>query len=341
VTIQRKRVRRFIGASLAGAIAVVGSFSAGAATPSKPYKLVFIQTNVGNPYNDSITSGLKKAASELGYSFEVAGPAAAGAADQVPIIQDQIAKGVHAILINANDPASVTPALNQAKAAGIKVFSINSDQLSDIRVAAFTSVDYGLVPANQMNSLAKLMGGKGEFAIMSATTTATFQKTVVAAQKALLKSDPKLKNLKLVKVAYGDDDPQKSTTETQALLLKYPKLKAITAPTTVGLAAAAQAVEAAGKGGKIIVTGLGTPNQMRKYVKSGTVKEFQLWDPILLGYVSGYVVNAVLEGKIAGAPGDSVPVPGNGVLKINSSGVVIAQKALTSFNAKNIDKYNF
>ena len=39
--------------------------------------------------------------------------------------------------------------------------------------------------------------------------------------------------------AYGDDEPQKSTDQTQALLSKYPDLKVICAPTTVGIAAAA------------------------------------------------------------------------------------------------------
>lgn len=305
------------------------------------FELAFIMTNLGNPYNDSITAGLEAAADELGFNLTVVAPAAAGAADQIPFIEDQITRGVDAIMINANDPAAVQPALEQAIAAGIRVFAINSDQLADIRTTAFTPVDFGIVPADQLNLLSDLIGGEGEFAILSATTTATFQKTVVDAQLELLKSTPAYAGLELVQVAYGDDDPQKSATETQALITAYPNLQAIIAPTTVGLAAAAQAVESAGLGGQIQVTGLGTPDQMRAYVESGTVEAFQLWDPILHGYVTAYFVNAILANDISGAAGDALEVPGSGMLTIGPDGILFTQETLTSFNAGNIAEYSF
>ena len=51
---------------------------------------------------------------------------------------------------------------------------------------------------------------------------------------------PKYKDIKLVKVAYGDDDDQKSFQETQGLIQAYPNLKGIISPTTVGISAAAR-----------------------------------------------------------------------------------------------------
>lgn len=95
---------------------------------------------------------------------------------------------------------------------------------------------------------------------------------------------PEYSKIKLVKIAYGNDDDQKSFTETQGLLQAYPNLKAIVAPTTVGIAAAARYISTSSSKGKVAVTGLGTPNQMRAFVKNGTVKAFQLWDPGQLGY---------------------------------------------------------
>jgi rhamnose transport system substrate-binding protein len=326
--------------ALAAVLAVSGCSATGS-TSGGDFELTYIQTNLGNPYNDSISAGLEKAADELGFELTVVGPAAAGAADQIPFIEDAITKGADAILINANDAAAVTPSLEQAVAAGIKVFAINSDQLADIRTTAFTPVDFGIVPGDQLDLLSSLIDGSGDFAILSATTTATFQKTVVDAQLALLDSNPAYADLNLVKTAYGDDDPQKSATETQALITAYPDLKAILSPTTVGLAAAAQAVESAGLGGKIQVTGLGTPDQMRAFVESGTVAAFQLWDPILHGYVTGYFVIAILAGEIAGAAGDSLEVPGSGTLTIGPDGVLFTQETLTSFNADNIADYSF
>ena len=51
---------------------------------------------------------------------------------------------------------------------------------------------------------------------------------------------PPYSKMKLVKVAYGNDDDQKSFQETQGLLQAYPDLKGIISPTTVGIAAAAR-----------------------------------------------------------------------------------------------------
>ncbi len=58
---------------------------------------------------------------------------------------------------------------------------------------------------------------------------------------------PKYKNMKLVKIAYGNDNDTKSAQEAQALLQAYPNLKGIIAPTTVGIAAAARVLPQAKK----------------------------------------------------------------------------------------------
>src|SRR3989440_315657 len=128
--------------------------------------------------------------------------------------------------------------------------------------------------------------------------------------------DPKYKEMSLVEVVYGDDQPEKSTTEAQALLTKYPDLRGIISPTTVGVAACAQVVESAGKASQVAVTGLGTPNQMRRFVQNGTVKAFQLWSPKDEGYVAGQLGIAVATGKVkpeAGAKFQAGEKGGRGV----------------------------
>ncbi len=57
--------------------------------------------------------------------------------------------------------------------------------------------------------------------------------------------------MKLVATVYGDDQPEKSTTEMEALLANYPNLKGVIAPTTVGIAAAAQVVQPRGIADKV------------------------------------------------------------------------------------------
>ena len=99
-----------------------------------------------------------------------------------------------------------------------------------------------------------------------------------------------------MKVAYGDDDDQKSFQQMQGLIQAYPNLKGVISPTTVGVAAAARYLSTSPEKGKVKLTGLGFPNQMRKFVKDGTVDEFQLWVPKDVGYLAGQAAAALVAG---------------------------------------------
>jgi rhamnose transport system substrate-binding protein len=146
--------------------------------------------------------------------------------------------------------------------------------------------------------------------------------------------------MKLVKVAYGDDDDQKSFQETQGLLSAYPNLKGIISPTTVGIAAAGRYLSKSPKKGKVALTGLGTPNQMRKFVKDGTVTEFGLWNPADVGYLGGYATAALVSGQITGAEGETFKAGKLGERTIGKDGEIILGP-LTRFNKSNIDKFDF
>jgi rhamnose transport system substrate-binding protein len=110
---------------------------------------------------------------------------------------------------------------------------------------------------------------------------------------------PEYKDMKLVKIAYGNDEDQKSFTETQGLLQAYPTLKGIISPTSVGIAAA-RYISTSPYKGKVFLTGLGTPNQLREFVKDGTIKEFELWNPADVGYLAAYAAAQLASGSIVG-----------------------------------------
>ena len=147
--------------------------------------------------------------------------------------------------------------------------------------------------------------------------------------------------MKLVATVYGDDDPQKSTTEAEALLSTYPNLKGIIAPTTVGVAAAAQVVQSAGKAASVKVTGLGTPNQMRPFIEDGTVQAFQLWSPYNEGLLSAHFAVGLKNGTIKNEVGQSFEVPGLGKATIGENNVINTQPELTTFDKSNIADFNF
>jgi len=149
-----------------------------------------------------------------------------------------------------------------------------------------------------------MAGGKGEIAILSATSQASNQNLWIDYMKKDL-ADPKYKDLKLVKIAYGDDIRDKSVSEAQGLLASFPNLKVIIAPTTVGIAAAGKVLTDKKLQGKVFLTGLGLPSEMATYIENGVCPYMFLWNPIDVGYLGAYTATALVSGKITGKVGDT------------------------------------
>jgi rhamnose transport system substrate-binding protein len=319
------------------------SAASGTADPSaaipKGLKTVSIPKQLGNPYEEFEHSGIDEALKELGGSNRITGPTDAGASTQIPIINAAVQQKPDAIIIAGNDPDAVAPALKQAAAKGIKIVGMDSDVAADARSVFINQVTTQLVGENQVESISKEIGGKGDIAILSATANATNQNAWIKVMKETLKK-PKYKNIKLVKVAYGDDDDQKSFQETQGLIQAYPNLKGIISPTTVGVAAAARYLSTSPQKGKIKLTGLGFPNQMRKFVKDGTVDEFQLWVPKDVGYLAGQAAAALVAGRITGKEGEKFTAGRLGDYTIGANGEIVLGP-LTTFTKDNIDDFNF
>jgi rhamnose transport system substrate-binding protein len=305
----------------------------------KGLKTVSIPKQLGNPYEEFEHSGIDEALKELGGSNRISGPTDAGASTQIPIINAAVQQKPDAIIIAGNDPDAVAPALKQAAAKGIKIVGMDSDVAPDARSVFINQVTTELVGKNQVESIARQINNKGEIAILSATANATNQNAWIKVMKETLK-DPKYKDIKLVKVAYGDDDDQKSFQETQGLIQAYPNLKGIISPTTVGVAAAARYLSTSPQKGKIKLTGLGFPNQMRKFVKDGTVEEFQLWVPKDVGYLAGQAAAALVAGRITGKEGEKFNAGRLGDYTIGANGEIVLGP-LTTFTAKNIDDFDF
>jgi len=302
-------------------------------------KTVSIPKQLGNPYEEFEHSGVDEALKELGGSNSIKGPTDASASSQISIINAAAQQKPDAIIIAGNDPDAVAPALKQAAQRGIKVVGMDSDVAPDARSVFVNQVTTQLVGENQVESIGKQIGYKGDIAILSATANATNQNAWIKVMKETLKK-PKYKDMKLVKVAYGDDDDQKSFQEMQGLIQAYPNLKGVISPTTVGVAAAARYLSKSPQKGKVKLTGLGFPNQMRKFVKDGTVDEFQLWVPKDVGYLAGQAAAALASGRITGKEGEKFKAGRLGEYTIGANGEIVLGP-LTTFTAKNIDDFDF
>jgi rhamnose transport system substrate-binding protein len=224
-----------------------------------------IVKSAGNPYNAKEIEGFKKVIEEQGGSCITKEPESATAEAQIAMINELVAQQVDAIAIAANDTDALQPALTAAKNAGIAVSSLDSSTNPDSRAVHVNQAGTQIIGQTLVDAVADITGGKGQFAILSATSQATNQNAWIEAMKKVME-DSKYSGLELVDVVYGDDQYQKSVDQTLALLSKYPDLKCICAPTTVGIMAAAKVLQDQGKAGTIKLTGLGLPSEMADYI---------------------------------------------------------------------------
>src|SRR5262245_18340927 len=285
--------------ALLASTAVVGA--SGADGLKKGQTIYYIPKDTLNPYEVIADHGGLLALNEIGDKQVVPSGTQDTAAAQQPAIQAAIQTGAAGIVIAGNDPEAVCPALKQAMAKGIAVIAFDSD--TNCRQLFINQADTETIGRSQIQLLAKLMGYKGEFAILSAASTATNQNAWIKYMKEELKKHV-YKNMKLVKIYYGNDNPAQSLQATESMLQAYPNLKGIESPTSVGISSAAQYLSPSKYTNKVVLTGLGLPSQMKKYVLDGTVKEFALWNPENLGYLAGYAIASISSGLIKGNVGE-------------------------------------
>ena len=301
--------------------------------------MAFLPKQVNNPYFTVSDNGGKAAVAELKGDYKEVGPSEASASSQVSYINTLTQQQTDVIVTSANDPNAICGALNQARKAGAKVVTFDSDTNPTCRDLFINQATAEGIAQVQLKLISAAIGGAGKIAILSATPNATNQNAWIALMKTELKKSEYSK-LQLVTTAYGNDDDQKSFTETQGLLRSYPDLKGIISPTTVGVAAAARYLSGSQYKGKVALTGLGTPNQMRSFVKDGTVKAFALWNPADLGYLGAYAGAALASGQITGAAGEKFRAGKLGEKTIGADGVVLLGPP-TEFSADNIDEFHF
>ena len=330
---------------LAAACSSSSSPSAGSSGSSsgglkKGLKVFIIPKNLGNNYfttaDSSKTGGAIAALDTLGESGTETSGTAATPASQIPAIQAAVAKGANVLIVSATDPSALCPTLKSAMARGITVVTYDSDAPTcrDLFVNQASTAEIG---TSEVDLMAKELHDTGEIGIVSAAATATNQNAWIGYMKQELTKYPKMK---LVSIVYGNDDPPTATQVTEGLLEKYPNLKGIISPTTVGILAAAQVVATPKWKGKVLVTGLGTPDEMKAYVTDGVAPAFILWNPANLGYLAAYAAVNLASKKITNAAGQSFTAGKLGKYTIGAGNTILLGPP-TVFNSANIDNFNF
>ncbi len=300
--------------------------------------VTFLPKNLGNPYFDVTARGGEDAVKDFSGTFDQVGPQEATPDGQVQYINTAAQQGVNALVVSANDPTAICDALDQARDAGTKIVTFDSDTDPECRDVYISQATSDGIAKTQVDMIAEQIGDKGEIAILSATANATNQNAwIKMMEEELAANHP---DIELVDTVYGNDDDQTSFDQTAALLQSHPNLKGIISPTTVGIAAAARYLSDSPFKGKVKLTGLGFPNELREYVKDGTIDAFALWDVEALGYLAAYTAKALVDGDITGEEGDSFEAGKLGTFEVDADKTVLLGDP-TVFNADNIDDYDF
>jgi rhamnose transport system substrate-binding protein len=222
---------------------------------------------------------------------------------QIDIIEQLIEQRVSGIAVDANDADALQSVLTTAMNSGINVVSLDSAVNKNSRQLHIQQADPEQIGRSLIQSAYDMIDGEGGIAVLSSTEQAPNQNLWIEwMQKELAEYPKKYEKTPLVKIVYGDDDLTKSTAEAEALVSDT-SIKAIIAPTIVGMQAAADVISKTRS--DIKLTGLGMPSTTAQYIEDGTCPEMYLWDPSNIGYLAGYTLDALKNNSITGAVGES------------------------------------
>ena len=319
--------------SLGARGAEVTSAAVSVAPAHKPVIAVMPKAK-GDPYFVSVRSGAEEAAKELGVDMIWDGPTGLDAAKQNELVENWITRKVDAIAVAVENKNGISTVLRKARARGIKVLTWDADAEKDARDFLVNQATSEGIANTLTDAAAKILGGKGDFAIITGALTATNQNEWIAFIKKRLAMYP---GLHLVTIRPSDDDRDKAFAETQTLLKVYPNVKLMMAISAPAVPGSAEAVKQAGRR-DVSVIGLSLPSICKTYIHDGVVPMIALWNTHDLGYLAVVASADVVSGKLAAG---ATSMDGRRLGKIEVRGDEVILGAPLVIDKGNVDKLDF
>jgi rhamnose transport system permease protein len=289
----------------------------------------------GDPYFISCQAGAEEAAKELGAELLWDGPTDLDPAKQNEVVEAWITRGVDAIAVSVENKEGISTVLRKAKAKGIKIITWDADANKDARDFLINQATPQGIGYTLTDEAARILNGKGEFAIITASLSAANQNEWIKFIKERLAQ--KYPDIKLVATQPSDGDRDRAFSETQNVLKVYPNVKLIMAIAAPAVPGAAEAVKQSGRA-DVKVTGLSLPNMCKPYIKEGVIDSIVLWNTGDLGYLTVYAADALNNGKLK--VGDKKIDAGRlGAIEVADDEVRLGKPFI--FNKENIDRFNF
>ena len=289
----------------------------------------------GDPYFVSCRAGAEEAAQELGVDLIWDGPTSLDAARQNELVENWITRKVDVIAVAVENRGGISSVLRKARARGIRVVTWDADAEPDARDFFVNQATAEGIANTLTDEAARLLGGKGQFAIITGALSAANQNEWIAFIKKRLTD--KYPNLTLATIRPSDDDRDKAFAETQTILRVFPSVTLVMAISAPAVPGAAEAVRQAGR--RVVdVIGLSLPNMNKPYVHEGWVQTVVLWNTRDLGYLTVLAGSLLAQNKIpAGAT--SLSAGRLGPVQIRGSEIVLGAPVM--FTKANIDKFDF
>ena len=289
----------------------------------------------GDPYFVSCRAGAEEAARELGVELIWDGPTSLDAAKQNELVENWITRRVDVIAAAVENRAGISSVLRKARERGLRVLTWDADAEPDARDFFVNQATAEGIANALTDEAARLLGGSGEFAIVTGALTAANQNEWIAFIRRRLAA--RYQGVKLAVIRPSDDDRDKAFAETQTILKVYPAVKLVMAISAPAVPGAAEAVRQAERS-DVKVIGLSLPNLNKAYVHGGIVQTVVLWNTRDLGYLTVYAGALAADHKLT--PGTTTIQAGRlGNVEVRGAEIVLGPPLL--FTRENIDRYDF
>ena len=301
----------------------------------KQITIAMMPKSKGNGYFISCRKGAEEAAKELGVKLLWDGPTEPDPAKQNEIVETWITRGVDVIAVAVENRDGISTALRKAREKGVKVITWDSDAQPDARDFLINQATPEGIGYALMDESAKALGGKGEFAIITASLTAAnmneWQKNI---ERRRVEKYPEIK---MVALRPCDDLKDKAFAEATAILNANPNVKLIMAICSPAVPGASEAVKQSGRK-DVRVVGLGLPNDNKRYVREGITPSVILWNTESLGYLTVHAAAALAKGELK--PGATAFKGGRlGELEVKGDNVLLGKPFV--FTKENIEQFDF
>jgi len=210
---------------------------------------------------------------------------------QISQIDSFIGKHVDAIIIDPVNSSTLDPEIKKAKAAGIPVFSVNQSIKSDALTGYFGPDDVK-AGADEMESLAQLMHGKGNIVVTEGPIGGSGQLDRTAGINQTLKKYP---NIHVLSMQTGNWKRTEGLQLMENWIARYGnRINGFVSENDDMAIGGITALQAKGMAGKIPVTSIDGIQDGLRYVKNGLINVTYLQDGALeMGEGLQLVVNYV------------------------------------------------